>query len=115
SVDPCSTLRGLSMKIPMSRHAQSRHAMLGTVATVLLVTSPLAMASEVRYDDPSYSSMAVDALVARPLGLGATIVGTALWIVTLPFSALGGNVGEAADRLIIDPAHFTFTRPLGEL
>lgn len=85
------------------------------VATALLAASPFASAGTVRYDDPSYGSMFVDAAVARPLGLGATVVGTAIWIVTLPFSALGGNVGEAADRLIVDPAQFTFTRPLGEL
>jgi hypothetical protein len=90
--------------------------LVALAATALLAASPLATAADnVRYDDPSYGSMIVDAAVARPLGLGATVVGTALWIVTLPFSALGGNVGEAADRLIVDPARFTFVRPLGEL
>jgi hypothetical protein len=28
---------------------------------------------------------------------------------------LGGNVGEAADALVVEPAKFTFTRPLGDL
>jgi len=86
------------------------------LATALLAAAPLAnAATDVRYGDPSFGSMVVDGAVARPLGLGATVVGTAIWIVTLPFSALGGNVGEAADRLIVDPARFTFVRPLGEL
>ena len=87
-----------------------------SVAVALLAASPLANASDpVRYDDPSFSSMVVDGAIARPLGLAGTIVGTAVWIVTLPFSALGGNVGEAADKLIVEPARFTFVRPLGEL
>ena len=93
-----------------------RNALLSAVAAALLATSPLAGAAEsARYDDPSFGSMVVDAAVARPLGLGATVVGTAAWIVTLPFSALGGNVRAAAQKLIVEPARFTFVRPLGEL
>ena len=83
--------------------------------TALITAAPAVQADEVRYGDPSFSSMLIDGAVARPLGLGATVVGTAIWVVTLPFSALGGNVGEAADKLIVDPARFTFVRPLGEL
>ncbi|MEQ1802874.1 MAG: hypothetical protein ABL989_13180 [Gammaproteobacteria bacterium] len=92
-----------------------RQALVAVLGTALLVTSPLASADTVRYDDPTYSSMLIDGAIARPLGLGATVVGTAIWIVTLPFSALGGNVREATDKLIVEPARFTFTRPLGEL
>ncbi|MBL8201246.1 MAG: hypothetical protein JNK40_09775 [Chromatiales bacterium] len=88
--------------------------LVALVATALLVASPLATA-DVRYGEPNFSTMVIDAVVARPLGLGATVVGTAFWIVTLPFSALGGNVGEATDKLIVEPARYTFVRPLGEL
>jgi hypothetical protein len=98
------------MKSPLPRRP-----LAALLATALLAVAPLASADEVRYDDPSFTSMVIDGAIARPLGLGATVVGTAVWIVTLPFSALGGNVGEAADRLVIDPARFTFVRPLGEL
>ncbi len=93
-----------------------RNPLLGAVVAALLATSPLASAADsVRYDDASFGTMVVDAAVARPLGLGATVVGTAAWIVTLPFSALGGNVRAAAQKLIVEPARFTFVRPLGEL
>ncbi len=92
-----------------------RKPLAALVATALLAASPIAQASNVRYGDPTYGAMFVDGFVARPLGLGATVVGTAIWIVTLPFSAIGGNVSEATDRLIVDPARFTFVRPLGEL
>jgi hypothetical protein len=93
-----------------------RKELLGAVAAALLVASPVAGAADsVRYDDASFGTMLVDAAVARPLGLGATVVGTAIWIVTLPFSALGGNIDDAASELIIKPARFTFIRPLGEL
>ncbi len=58
--------------------------------------------------------MVVDALIVRPLGIAATIIGTALFVVSLPFSALGGNTKAAYERLIVDPAKFTFKRPLGD-
>ena len=35
-------------------------------------------------------------------------------IKKLPFSLLGINVGEAGSKLVLDPARFTFVRPLGE-
>lgn len=43
------------------------------------------------------------------------VVGAVTWVVTLPFSALGGNVDEATKALVVDPAKFTFSRPLGDL
>ncbi len=55
----------------------------------------------------------LDTVALRPLGLLATVLGTATFIVTLPFSALGGNAGEAAKTLVADPFAYTFQRPLG--
>ena len=63
---------------------------------------------------PSAEAMLIDGVVIRPLGLVATLLGGATFIVTLPFSALGGNVGEAGQVLVVDPAKMTFQRPLGE-
>jgi len=63
--------------------------------------------------DETGTSMAGDLMFARPIGLLATVLGTAAFVVSLPFTLLGGNVGEAADALVIKPAKFTFVRPLG--
>lgn len=72
-----------------------------------------------RYGDstraPSGEAMAADVLLLRPLGIVATVLGSAAFVVSLPFSALGGNVGQAADKLVAEPAAYTFKRPLGEL
>jgi hypothetical protein len=38
-----------------------------------------------------------------------------LFIASLPFSVLGRNVKTAAKTLMIEPAKFTFVRPLGDL
>ncbi len=62
---------------------------------------------------PSPLEMMTDVAIARPLGLVMTVVGTAAFVVTLPFSAAGGNMKEAADTLVIGPAKETFVRCLG--
>src|SRR5690625_1953105 len=61
----------------------------------------------------SAAAMTPDALLVRPLGLVATVLGAGLFVVSLPLSALGGNVGEAAQTLVVAPAEMTFVRPLG--
>lgn len=86
------------------------------IVIVLLTCLPLvsqAGESERTRTSPSAESMIVDGLVVRPLSLAATAVGTGIFIVTLPFSAAGGNVGEAGNALVKEPARATFGRCLG--
>ena len=64
--------------------------------------------------DPSAGAMAFDFLLVRPGGLVATAAGFSCFVVTLPFSLLGWNVGTAAEKLVVDPVKFTFFRPLGD-
>jgi hypothetical protein len=58
--------------------------------------------------------MTADLCLVRPLGIASTVLGAAVFVVSLPFSILGGNVGEAGDKLVADPAKFTFVRPIGD-
>ena len=88
-------------------------AVLAVSAT--LATPTATFASGYVDERPGFGAMLVDGVLVRPLGLGGLVLGAATWVVTLPFSALGGNVGEATQRLIVEPAQFTFTRPLGDL
>ncbi|GIZ12553.1 multidrug transporter [Pseudomonas sp. NCCP-436] len=100
---------------------------LRTPAAVLALTSGL-LALPVQADvaqqnvsgDPYYSveapkafSMIGDLVVARPLLIGATAVGAVAFVVSLPFTALGGNVGEAAEALVVEPGREAFVRCLG--
>ncbi len=64
-------------------------------------------------EEPSAELMAADLLLARPLGVVATALGTAIFVVSLPFSAAGGNVDQAAKTLVVGPARETFVRCLG--
>lgn len=62
---------------------------------------------------PSAAAMTLDMAVVRPISLAATVLGTGLFIVSLPISALGHNTGAAGERLVAEPAKYTFARPLG--
>ena len=50
----------------------------------------------------------------RILGLELAVVGTAFFIVALPFAMSSGSTGDAWDGLVAEPFQFTFTRPLGK-
>lgn len=70
------------------------------------------MAAEVE-ERPGAGAMAVDFMVARPMGLAIFGLGTVTWVATLPFSLLGGNAVEAGDVLVVGPAREVFVRCLG--
>jgi len=59
--------------------------------------------------------MVADLLLFRAFGIVATAMGTAVFIVSLPFSLPGGNTKAAFQKLVVDPAKYTFNRPLGKL
>ena len=63
---------------------------------------------------PSSGAMAADVILLRPLGLAGTVLGTVLFVAGLPFEALSGDVSGPAKRLVVQPAKFTFSRPLGD-
>jgi len=62
---------------------------------------------------PTAEQMIIDGLIYRPLSLAGTLLGTGLFIVTLPFSLIGGNADVAGERLVLEPASSTFDRCLG--
>ena len=89
----------------------SRFAAVLGLAVVLVL--PQIAYSEAVEEEPSALAMTGDLVLARPFLLVATIVGTAVFIVSSPFSAAGGNLGQAADTLVVGPAKATFVRCLG--
>ena len=55
-----------------------------------------------------------DVVVARPLCLAATAVGSVFFVLALPFAAATRSVDHTAQALVVTPARATFTRPLGD-
>jgi len=78
----------------------------------LLVASPVWAQSSID-ERPNAFKMTGDLLVARPIGLAITAVGTAAFVVSLPFTAMAGSVSESAETLVLGPAEATFVRCLG--
>ena len=85
----------------------------------LWATSLIHAAEDVSYtartETVSAETIIADGLLLRPGGLVATVVGTAVFVVTLPFSIPTKSVDKAAQKLIVDPAKYTFVRPLGQI
>ena len=88
-----------------------------TVASLVLLPVGAALAQgQQLLDDtqPEAGAMIADVILIRPLGIASMILGTAAFIVSIPFTATGHNVDQAWDTLVKKPAKFTFQRPLGQ-
>lgn len=88
------------------------HTLMAMLAACLLAFSSIGHANTIE-ETPSALAMAGDAIFVRPALLATTIIGSAVYLVSLPFSLLGGNAGEAGEVLVLGPAEATFVRCLG--
>ena len=59
-------------------------------------------------ETPSAMAMTGDAIFVRPVMLAGTILGAGVFLISSPFSALGGNLGEAWDVLVQGPFETTY-------
>ena len=100
--------------------------LLRTTAAALALTTGLltlpAQADDVQTSsgDPAYQiqtpkgyAMLGDLIIARPLLIGATAIGVVAFVVSLPFTALGGNIEESAEALVMEPGREASARCLG--
>ena len=83
----------------------------------MLITAPLVYAEKAYTKDVaeevSGEEMILDLIVLRPVGFAATIIGTAAFVVSLPFTLLLKQTNEAAQKMVVKPGKYTFTRRLG--
>ena len=100
---------------------QQRKLMNIVLALVLAFSNtlymPTAAATDIFEDSgtPTGEEMLADGLLVRPSMIVGTVLGTVAFVLTLPFSVLGGNVDEAGKALVVEPAAHAFVRPLGEM
>jgi hypothetical protein len=97
-----------------------RSKLIGFVAAATLtLSSGLASADSYRDsidDTPSAGAMAFDLVVVRPVGLVATVLGAGLFVLQLPLSLIQGEPpSDPAKKLVVEPAKYTFQRPLGQM
>lgn len=80
--------------------------------SLVMIVPRISMADTIE-EKPSALAMAGDLAIARPFLAVVTLLGTATYIVSLPFTLAGGNSEEAAEALVVGPARATFVRCLG--
>lgn len=98
----------------MNRDSKRFLAALTAAAMILVGDGANVAAQEAVHGQPvDGESMSADLVMARPVGAAATVAGFALFVVSSPFSVLGGNSQEAWQSLVVAPASYTFQRPLG--
>ena len=100
----------------MSRCLQRFSALLIVVALLVVQGAPAASASGQKLENRGQTNLIADALLLRPLGLMMTGFGAALWTVGVaPVVALTrpADLGKSMDYLIVRPARYTFSDPLG--
>jgi hypothetical protein len=91
----------------------SRFFAIISISLILAIPQTAFSANAYGADKPSAAVMAIDFVLVRPILLAVTAIGTTLFVVSLPFSAAGGNIGEAAKTLVVEPGEATFVRCLG--
>ena len=91
---------------------QSRFLAIISLSLILVLPQTAYSMSKRSFSDPSVADMTID-LVMRPFYLVGTVVGAAIFIVSLPISAAGGNIRESAQKLVVYPGEATFVRCLG--
>ena len=75
------------------------------LSLIMATMLPAAAAIEIDETDfgPTYDTMVVDTVVGKPLQLVNAVAGTAAYIVSLPFSIIGGNADQAQQKLVVEP------------
>ena len=86
---------------------------LKVITLALVLAFPATGWSNTIEETPSALAMTGDAFFVRPVMLGVTVIGTAIFIISSPFAALGGNIGDSFEQLVEKPFETTFVRCLG--
>jgi hypothetical protein len=82
--------------------------------TALCAVTLLATATPASADEDHALPAAIDLGLVRPGCLAATIGGSALFVLALPFAAMSHSIKKTAHTLVVVPAKATFTRPVGD-
>jgi len=89
---------------------KSRLSALLTAVALLIASAPNALADK----NPDPAAMVLDAVIVRPICCVVTVVSAAVFVVALPFAAIGKKVPETAEAMVARPARTMFWRPLGD-
>ena len=96
------------MTVKAKKQRSVKQKALTVAASLSLMAAsmqPALAAIEIDESDfgPSYGTMLADTTVGKPLQLVSAVTGTALYLVSLPFSLIGGNADQAQQKLFVEP------------
>jgi len=96
------------MTVKAKKQRSVKQKALTVAASLSLMAAsmqPALAAIEIDESDfgPSYGTMLADTTVGKPLQLVGAVTGTALYLVSLPFSLIGGNADQAQQKLFVEP------------
>lgn len=91
-----------------------RAARVAALLLSLALCAPPAFAHGEPVTGDRGTDMAVDLVLVRPLGIAASVIGAAGFVLALPFTVASGSTGETACEWIGAPLDYTFKRPLGD-
>jgi len=95
--------------------SQWKNAILIPALILVVGAAPaLALDQDQITREPTGDEILADGLIARPLGLIATVIGAAAFVVILPFTIPSKSTDRAAATLVAEPARYTFKRPIGQ-
>jgi hypothetical protein len=94
--------------------AWKKLVLVPALSLAVAVPPALALDQEQVGREPTTAEMYADGLLARPLAVVASVVGAAVFVVTLPFTLPSKSVDRAAKQLVAKPAQYAFKRPLGQ-
>jgi O-antigen/teichoic acid export membrane protein len=77
--------------------------------------SPAAVENDEAVNKEDYSLALLDLVVARPVGIGLTALGLGAFVVWSPVSMITETSHDAWNKFVVNPACYTFKRPLGHL
>ena len=76
-----------------------------SMSLMMIMMQPASAAIEIDGKEfgPSYETMIVDTVAGKPLQLVNAVAGTIAYVVSLPFSLIGGNAEQAQQKLVVEP------------
>jgi hypothetical protein len=94
------------------RNIKRAFAAISCVAS--MAGSAPAAAQETYPRDTDSGAMAADLIFVRPVSLVSSVVGAAIFVVTLPFTLPSRSAAESGRVLVTRPLEYTFNRRLGD-
>jgi len=98
----------------MTIHNIRRAVVAISCVAVVAGSGVVATAEETYPGGADSGAMAADLIFVRPVALVSTVVGAAIFVVTLPFTLPTQSAEEAGRALVESPFEYTFNRPLGD-